>query len=236
MRYSNKVSSETSDDSSNNSQMNIAVIAACSVAAIAVIALFFFCCLRGSSNISPGPAKDFSTLSNVNSFSVKPAKPATQVPGPPVTKATEPTSPVRGDPRPPSANNPAAPPPPPKIGHPTPPNPPRLAILLDKVLADPEHSMVWNEIKTGSFQFDEKMMEDLFGYNNNKEKNNEIISKRNQASFESTQFVQILDAKKSQNLSILLKAINVTTKEVCDAIQEGNSFYSNFFSQKEDID
>ncbi|KAK1388986.1 formin-like protein 5 [Heracleum sosnowskyi] len=324
MRYSNKVSSETSDDSSNNSQMNIAVIAACSVAAIAVIALFFFCCLRGrrnkvhpkhdipvlnlgSSNISPGPAKDFSTLSNVNSFSVKPgnsvaeekqsedidvppgepqnklplppqaklplppgrvsitppkpvplitaAKPATQVPGPPVTKATEPTSPVRGDPRPPSANNPAAPPPPPKIGHPTPPNPPRLGILpkqglhgknrkgasesdnqkaklkpffWDKVLADPEHSMVWNEIKTGSFQFDEKMMEDLFGYNNNKEKNNEIISKRNQASFESTQFVQILDAKKSQNLSILLKAINVTTKEVCDAIQEGNELPAEF--------
>lgn len=181
----------------------------------------------------PGPAKDFTTSSSVNSFSIKPgnslaeekqsedidappgepqanlplppghpltnlplppgrisitppkpvplttaAKPATQVPAS-VTTATEPTSPVPGHPRPPSANNPAAPPPPPKIGRPHPPNPPKLGILpkhgphgknrkgagesdnqkaklkpffWDKVLADPDHSMVWNEIKAGSFQ------------------------------------------------------------------------------------
>lgn len=36
-----------------------------------------------------------------------------------------------------------------------------------------------------------------------------------------TQYVQIIDPKKAQNLSILLKALNVTTEEVCDALQEG---------------
>lgn len=76
------------------------------------------------------------------------------------------------------------------------------------------------------------MMEDLFGYSNNKDKNNEKITKRNQAAFEGPQFIQILDPKKSHNLSILLKAINVTTEEVCDAIQEGNSFYSDCFRPK----
>ncbi|XP_074358541.1 formin-like protein 5 [Apium graveolens] len=326
MRFSNKVSSGTSDGSSNSSEMNITVIAAYFVAAIAFIALFFLCCLLGrrnkvhhklgvkderpllnlgSSDISPGPVKDFSTSSNVNSFSFKPSnslaedkqsedievttgEPQEKLPLPPghpqailplppgrvsitppkpvplvtealkpppqvlgsVTPATEATTKVPGSPpRPPSAGNPAAPPPPPNIGRPHPPNPPKLGILpkhgphgksrkgasetdnqkaklkpffWDKVLANPEQSMVWNQIKTGSFQFDEEMMEDLFGYSNNKDKNDEIITKRNQAAFEAPQFIQILDPKKSHNLSILLKAINVTTEEICDAIQEGN--------------
>lgn len=39
-----------------------------------------------------------------------------------------------------------------------------------------------------------------------------------------TQYVQIIDPKKAQNLSILLKALNVTTEEVCDALQEGKIF------------
>lgn len=183
----------------------------------------------------PGPAKDFTTSSNVSNFSVKPSnsfaqdkqsedievppgesqeklplppghpqsklplppgrvsitppkpvplataaqKPAPHVPGC-VTTATEPTTTVPGaPPRPPPADNPAAPPPPPKIGGPHPPNPPKLGIFSkhgphgknrkgasetdnqkaklkpffwDKVLANPEQSMVWNEIKSGSFQ------------------------------------------------------------------------------------
>ena len=37
------------------------------------------------------------------------------------------------------------------------------------------------------------------------------------------QYIQIIDAKKSQNLAILLKALNVTTEEVCDALKEGES-------------
>ncbi|KVI02303.1 hypothetical protein Ccrd_019447 [Cynara cardunculus var. scolymus] len=36
------------------------------------------------------------------------------------------------------------------------------------------------------------------------------------------QYIQIIDPKKAQNLSILLKALNVTTEEICDALKEGN--------------
>ncbi|KAL8126702.1 hypothetical protein AgCh_013827 [Apium graveolens] len=91
----------------------------------------------------------------------------------------------------------------------------------DKVLANPERSMVWNELKTGSFQFNEEMMEDLFGYNKVESNNNDQGTKK-QPSKAAPKYIQIIDPKKAQNLSILLKALNVTTEEVCDAIQEGN--------------
>ncbi|PHT35417.1 Formin-like protein 11 [Capsicum baccatum] len=91
----------------------------------------------------------------------------------------------------------------------------------DKVLANPDHSMVWHQIKSGSFQFDEEMIESLFGYAHaDKDKNG---PKKN-STFQDApnQYVQIIDQKKAQNLAILLKALNVTTEEVCDALKEGN--------------
>ncbi|XP_035551030.1 formin-like protein 3 [Juglans regia] len=91
----------------------------------------------------------------------------------------------------------------------------------DKVLANPDQSMVWHEISSGSFQFNEEMIESLFGYNNMDK--NKIDRKKEAASLESSvQYIQILDPKKAQNLSILLRALNVTTEEVLDALQEGN--------------
>ncbi|XP_075083999.1 formin-like protein 3 [Nicotiana tabacum] len=90
----------------------------------------------------------------------------------------------------------------------------------DKVLANPDHSMVWHDIKAGSFQFNEEMMESLFGYAQANPGKNE--GTKASASFEATpQYIQIIDAKKSQNLAIILKALNVTTEEVCDALKEG---------------
>ena len=35
---------------------------------------------------------------------------------------------------------------------------------------------------------------------------------------------RVLDPKKSQNIAILLKALNVTEKEVCEALLEGTRF------------
>ncbi|XP_077221593.1 formin-like protein 3 [Tasmannia lanceolata] len=91
----------------------------------------------------------------------------------------------------------------------------------DKVLASPDHSMVWHQISSGSFQFNEEMIESLFGYNSADKTKNE---RRKEASSHdpSNQYIQILDPKKSQNLAILLKALNVTIEEVCDALLEGN--------------
>lgn len=91
----------------------------------------------------------------------------------------------------------------------------------DKVLANPDHSMVWHQIKSGSFQFDEDMIESLFGYAN-ADKNKNDSKKDSMSQDASKQYVQIIDQKKAQNLSILLKALNVTTEEVCDALKEGN--------------
>ncbi|KAG6657842.1 formin-like protein 3 [Carya illinoinensis] len=91
----------------------------------------------------------------------------------------------------------------------------------DKVLANPDQSMVWHEISSGSFQFNEEMIESLFGYNNMDK--NKIERKKDAASLDpSIQYFQILDPRKAQNLAILLRALNVTTEEVLDALQEGN--------------
>lgn len=62
-------------------------------------------------------------------------------------------------------------------------------------------------------------MESLFGYNAaNKNKND----RKRSSSESSIQFIQIIDARKAQNLSILLRALNVTTEEVIDALREGD--------------
>ncbi|KAJ8534451.1 hypothetical protein K7X08_016179 [Anisodus acutangulus] len=97
----------------------------------------------------------------------------------------------------------------------------------DKVLANPDQSMVWHQIKSGSFQFDEDMIESLFGYAHaDKDKN----GPKKDSAYQDTskQYVQIIDQKKAQNLSILLKALNVTTEEVCDALKEGNELPPEF--------
>ncbi|KAL2476221.1 Formin-like protein 5 [Abeliophyllum distichum] len=101
----------------------------------------------------------------------------------------------------------------------------------DKVLANPDHTMVWHQIKSGSFQFNEEMIETLFGYAP-AEKNKTEAKKDFSSQGPSTQFIQIIDSKKSQNISILLKALNVTTEEVCDALQEA-SFWAAFNSFKD---
>lgn len=88
----------------------------------------------------------------------------------------------------------------------------------DKVLANPDNSMVWHQIKSGSFQFNEEMIETLFGYSE-KSKNEK---KKGSSLDTGPQYIQIIDQKKAQNLSIMLRALNVTLEEVCDALLEGN--------------
>uniref|UniRef100_M1AVU2 Formin-like protein n=1 Tax=Solanum tuberosum TaxID=4113 RepID=M1AVU2_SOLTU len=63
------------------------------------------------------------------------------------------------------------------------------------------------------------MIESLFGYAHaDKDKNGP--KKDSMFQDASKQYVQIIDQKKAQNLAILLKALNVTTEEVCDALKE----------------
>lgn len=88
------------------------------------------------------------------------------------------------------------------------------------ILTNTDQSMVWHEISSGSFQFNEEMIESLFGYTTVDKNKNE--RKQELSTLEPIQYIQIIETKKAQNLSILLRALNVTTEEVVDALQEGN--------------
>lgn len=73
------------------------------------------------------------------------------------------------------------------------------------------------------YRVNEEKMESLFGYSTTDKNQNE--RRKDISPFDSTpQFIQIIEARKAQNLAILLKALNLTTEEVCDALKEGNSF------------
>ncbi|XP_057414870.1 formin-like protein 5 isoform X2 [Lotus japonicus] len=99
----------------------------------------------------------------------------------------------------------------------------------DKVQANSDQTMVWNQLKAGSFQFNEEMMETLFGYSAAPpQKNNGSQKKESSSHDQSPQWIQIIDSKKAQNLSILLRALNMTLEEVSDALLEGNELPPEF--------
>ncbi|KAK9673987.1 hypothetical protein RND81_12G203400 [Saponaria officinalis] len=163
-----------------------------------------------------------------------PPKPPAAPPPPPPKKAGPP-------PPPPPGKKPGPPAPPPPKGGAAPPRPPPVAVkagstsadhygaktklkpfFWDKVMANPDHSMVWDQIKSGSFQFNEEMIESLFGYAAAENKNEKKKDSSSSDPHSASQFIQLIDQKKAQNLSILLRALNVTTEEVRDALMEGN--------------
>ncbi|CAL5213245.1 unnamed protein product [Lathyrus oleraceus] len=100
------------------------------------------------------------------------------------------------------------------------------ALHWDKVKASSDRAMVWDQLRPSSFQLNEDMIETLFMINNSNE-NSALASKdkaRNQI-FHSSPMPpenRVLDPKKSQNIAILLRALNVTIDEVCEALREGN--------------
>lgn len=63
-------------------------------------------------------------------------------------------------------------------------------------------------------RFDEDMIESLFGYNLHNT-NEDLKSKSPSPS------KHVLDPKRLQNLTILLKALNATTEQVCRALVQG---------------
>ncbi|XLU45528.1 hypothetical protein S245_040342, partial [Arachis hypogaea] len=87
-----------------------------------------------------------------------------------------------------------------------------------EVQANSDQAMVWNQLKARSFQFNEEMMESLFGYNAAQEKSKPGMKKESRE--QTPQYIQIIEPKKAKNLSILLKALNVTLEEVRDALLE----------------
>ncbi|RDX76880.1 Formin-like protein 11, partial [Mucuna pruriens] len=86
----------------------------------------------------------------------------------------------------------------------------------DKVRATPDRTMVWDKLRTSSFELDEVMIESLFSYNlQNSVKNDETKSKSPSPS------KHVLEPKRLQNITILSKALNTTAEQVCQALVLG---------------
>ncbi|KAF2579708.1 hypothetical protein F2Q70_00008000, partial [Brassica cretica] len=191
--------------------------------------------------LPPEPPKFLKVSSSKKSSPSPPPPPMPSSAGPPRPPPPAPP-PGSGGPKPPPPPGPKGPRPPPPMsrGPKAPPassgpassgddDAPKTKLkpfFWDKVQANPEQSMVWNDIKSGSFQFNEEMIESLFGYAAADKNKNDKKGGSGQAAL--PQFIQILEPKKGQNLSILLRALNATTEEVCDALLEGNELPVEF--------
>ncbi|PPE02021.1 hypothetical protein GOBAR_DD00950 [Gossypium barbadense] len=91
----------------------------------------------------------------------------------------------------------------------------------DKVRATSERATVWDQIKSNSFQLNEDMMETLFGCNSTTAAPPKEPIRRSVLP-PVKQENRVLDPKKSQNIAILLRALNVTRDEVSEALLDGN--------------
>ncbi|KAK9285160.1 hypothetical protein L1049_024346 [Liquidambar formosana] len=90
----------------------------------------------------------------------------------------------------------------------------------DKVRTSSDRATVWDQLKSSSFQLNEGMMESLFGCNSTNSNQKETTRKSVLPPVE--QENRVLDPKKSQNIAILLRALNVTRDEVSEALLDGN--------------
>ncbi|CAM8953856.1 unnamed protein product [Rhodiola kirilowii] len=91
----------------------------------------------------------------------------------------------------------------------------------DKVRAISHRETVWDQLKSSSFQVNEDMMENLFSCNSASSAPKEA-ARRTVVAPAADQEQKVLDPKKSQNIAILLRALNVTRDEVVEALLDGS--------------
>ncbi|XP_027107732.1 formin-like protein 11 [Coffea arabica] len=179
-------------------------------------------------NVSSSTSSDASSTGNSDSSSVSNQTPQCSLSpsSPNLPKAPQ------GIPLPPcpppfskgNANSLKIPPPPPSrlsqftpLGKDGTPLPKLKPLHWDKVRAAPDRSTVWDKLRSSSFEFDEEMIESLFGYNlQNSIKNEEVKTKTSSPS------KHVLEPKRLQNITILSKALNVTAEQVCQALMQGS--------------
>nr|GMC61225.1 formin-like protein 1 [Ipomoea batatas] len=101
------------------------------------------------------------------------------------------------------------------------PKPKLKPLHWDKVRASSDREMVWDQLKSSSFKLNEEMIETLFVVNTPNMNPKETVQRPTLPTL--SQEDRVLDPKKSQNIAISLRALNVTTEEVCDALLEGNA-------------
>ncbi|KAF8084474.1 hypothetical protein N665_0716s0020 [Sinapis alba] len=86
----------------------------------------------------------------------------------------------------------------------------------DKVRATPDRKMVWDKLRASSFEFDEEMIESLFGYTMQSSTKNEEGKCKTPSPGK-----HLLEPKRLQNFTILLKALNATADQICSALGKG---------------
>ncbi|XP_031131860.1 formin-like protein 11 [Ipomoea triloba] len=151
-----------------------------------------------------------STIINSNSESTKLPPP----PPPPLPRRITNSAKGGSPPPPPQPSQIPAP-----LGKDGTPLPKLKPLHWDKVRAAPECSTVWDKLKASSFEFDEEMIESLFGYSlQNPLKNEEVKCKSSSPSPSK----HILEPKRIQNIAILSKALNATSEQVCEALLNGS--------------
>ncbi|KAJ6890073.1 hypothetical protein NC651_023763 [Populus alba x Populus x berolinensis] len=94
----------------------------------------------------------------------------------------------------------------------------------DKVNTNAGQSMVWDKIDGGSFRVDDNLMEALFGFvatNRKSPKSDSNSSNSNNLIPSSSTQIVILDARKSQNMAIVLKSLAISRSELLDALTTG---------------
>lgn len=91
----------------------------------------------------------------------------------------------------------------------------------DKVKASSDRAMVWDQMKSSSFKLNEDMIETLF-MNNGTNPPPQVTVNRKHVQPQVKQENRMLDPKKSQNIAILLRALNVTREDVTDGLLNGN--------------
>ncbi|KAL2904218.1 Formin-like protein 8 [Bienertia sinuspersici] len=184
------------------------------------------------------PINDNETFQAVG----KTNEPAPSPPPMPANKGPAPAPP----PPPPPKKGPAPPPPPPKGGGAKPPPAPKRTasgsivetsaieeegseskndqvklkpLHWEKVNVNTDHSMVWDNIERGSFQYNGDMMEALFGTvaaNRKSPKQDSSTANSNAAAK-----IFILDGRRSQNIAIVIRSLGITRNELIEGLQEG---------------
>ncbi|PHT43055.1 Formin-like protein 1 [Capsicum baccatum] len=100
------------------------------------------------------------------------------------------------------------------------PKPKLKTLHWNKVRASLDRKMEWYQLKSSSFKLNEEMIETLFVVKaptlNTNDTARRFVPSPNQEN-------RVLDPKKAQNIAIFLRALNVTTEKICEALLEVNA-------------
>ncbi|KAL8161550.1 hypothetical protein V2J09_013039 [Rumex salicifolius] len=90
----------------------------------------------------------------------------------------------------------------------------------EKLNVNPDHSMIWDKIERGSFQYTDDKMEALFGFVPTNRKS-VMEDNSNSKPSDPNAKIFILNPKKSRNTAIVLKSLGMPRTELIDSLLDG---------------